>query len=43
MRAFQHRLLTATRPTVTTLVVGTLADLTRDKPALLAENAPLRQ
>ena len=42
-RSLYHRLLAATRPLATHLVAGTLADLARDKPALIAENALLRQ
>ncbi len=38
-----RRLLTTTRPVVAPLAVGTLADLARSKPALVAENAFLRQ
>jgi hypothetical protein len=37
-----HRLI-ATRPAAAPLAVGTLADLARSKPALLAENALLRK
>jgi len=33
----------ATLPAASPLVGGTLADLVRDKPALIAENALLRQ
>ena len=39
---FRRRLLAATRPTVAPVAVGTLADLARSKPALVAENAFLR-
>jgi hypothetical protein len=46
-RTFLHsvhqHLLAATKPTTTSLVAGTLADLVRSKPALVAENALLRQ
>ena len=39
-----HRhLLAATKPVVASLVVGTLADLARSKPELIAETALLRQ
>ena len=38
----RRRLLAATRPTVTPLVVGALADLARSRLALVAENALLR-
>ncbi len=38
----RRRLLAATRPTVAPVAVGTLADLARGKPALMAENALLR-
>src|SRR4051794_40472825 len=41
-RGLRQRLLAATRPAVAPLVVGTLADLARSKPALVAENALLR-
>ncbi len=37
-----HRLMVATKPNAMPLVVGTLADLPRSKPALIAENALLR-
>src|SRR5215218_10194970 len=39
---FRQRLLAATRPTAAPLAAGTLADLARSKPALVAENAFLR-
>ena len=42
-RAFRRRLLTISRPVTTPLIAGTLADLARSKPELLAENALLRQ
>jgi len=42
VQALHRRLLTATGPAPTPLVVGTLADLTRSKSALIAENALLR-
>ena len=41
-RGLRRRLLAATRPATAPLVVGTLADLARSKPALVAENALLR-
>ncbi len=41
--ALYRRLLVATRPSATPLVAGTLADLARSKPTLIAENALLRQ
>ncbi len=41
-RGLRRRLLVATRPTTAPLVVGTLADLARSKPALVAENVLLR-
>jgi len=39
----ERRLLAATKPAAPVLIVGTLADLTRSKPVLVAENALLRQ
>ena len=42
-RTFRRRLLTTSRPVTTPLIAGTLADLVRSKPELLAENALLRQ
>ena len=39
----RRRLAAATRPVAAPLLVGTLADLARTKPALVAENALLRQ
>ena len=39
----ERRLLAATKPAAPVVVAGTLADLTRSKPALVAENALLRQ
>ncbi len=42
-RAFRRRLLATSRPLTTPLITGTLADLVRSKPELLAENALLRQ
>jgi len=41
--ALYRRLLVATRPSATPLVAGTLTDLARSKPTLIAENALLRQ
>ncbi len=41
-RSLHRRLLAATRPPVAPLAAGTLADLARGKPALMAENALLR-
>jgi putative transposase len=38
-----RRLLAATRPARASLITGTLADLVRSKPELIAENALLRQ
>jgi hypothetical protein len=40
--SLRRRLLAATRPAVTPLAVGTIANLARSKPALVAENAFLR-
>src|SRR5215216_938520 len=42
-QALRRRLAAATRPATAPLVAGTLADLARTKPELLAENALLRQ
>jgi putative transposase len=42
-RALQKRLLTATKPAEPSIAVGALADLVRSRPALVAENAILRQ
>ncbi len=42
-QARRCRLLAATKPPAAPLVVGTLADLARSKPALIAGNALLRQ
>jgi putative transposase len=39
----ERRLLAATKPAAPGVVAGTLADLARSKPALVAENALLRQ
>ncbi len=41
--ALQGRLRTLAKPVAASLVTGTLADLTRNKPDLLTENALLRQ
>ncbi len=41
-QSLRRRLLAATRPAVAPLAAGTLADLARSKPALVAENALLR-
>ncbi len=35
----EHRLIAATKPAAPVVLAGTLADLTRSKPALVAENA----
>jgi transposase InsO family protein len=42
-QAIRHRLAAATRPTGAALVAGVLADATRSRSALIAENALLRQ
>src|SRR5215216_3777164 len=42
-QALRRRLRAATRPAAAPLLTGTLADLARTQPALLAENAFLRQ
>ena len=42
-KALRRHLLIATKPAAAPLVAGTLADLVRSKPALVAENALLRQ
>jgi len=42
MHGLRRRLLAATRPTAAPLIAGTLADLARSKPALVAEHALLR-
>src|SRR5215212_10069024 len=42
-QTLRRRLAAATRPATAPLVAGTLADLARTKPELLAENALLRQ
>jgi len=41
-RTLHRRLLAVTRPAAAPLVAGTLADLARSKPTLIAENALLR-
>ncbi len=41
--AIQRRLRAATKPAAAPLVIGTVADLWRSKPELVAENALLRQ
>jgi len=43
LHAFQRRLAAATRPAASAVLAGTLADLTRSKRQLVAENALLRQ
>ena len=43
LQALRRRLLAATQPAAPPLVAGTLADLLRSKPELVAENALLRQ
>ena len=43
LHLFQERVLHWMKPLSTSLVFGTLADLTRGKAELLAENALLRQ
>ena len=42
-QALRRRLAAATRPATVPLLTGTLADLARTKPQLVAENALLRQ
>ena len=42
-RALRHRLSAATKPAAQGVVVGAIADLVRGRPALVAENAFLRQ
>ncbi len=42
LQALHRRLLAATKPAAPQLVAGTLADLLRSKPELVAENALLR-
>ncbi len=42
-QAIKRRLLAVTKPGAPLLVAGALSDLTRGKPALIAENALLRQ
>ncbi len=41
--AFQERVLRWIKPSATSLLLGTLSDLTRKKSELIAENALLRQ
>src|SRR4051794_21675038 len=41
--ALQQRLIAATKPAEQGVVVGAVADLVRSRPALLTENAFLRQ
>ena len=43
LQALGRRLLAATKPAAPPLLAGTLADLLRSKPELVAENALLRQ
>ncbi len=43
VRALRQRLATATKPAEATVAVGALTDLVRGRPALIAENALLRQ
>jgi len=43
LAALHRSFLAATKPTAVPLVVGTLADVARSKPELIAENALLRQ
>src|SRR5579875_161018 len=43
LHTVQRHLLTITKPPTTPRVAGTLRDLVRSKPALIAENALLRQ
>ena len=43
VRTLRLRIAAATRPVAPALVVGTLADLARSRPAPVAENALLRQ
>ena len=43
VHALQEHVLRWTKPSMTSLVLGTLADMTRGKSELLAENALLRQ
>jgi putative transposase len=42
-RALHHRVQDATRPAIAAPIAGVLTDLVRSKPALIAENALLRQ
>ena len=43
LQALRRRLLAATKPAAPTPAAGTLADLVRSRPELVAENALLRQ
>lgn len=43
VRALRQRLMAATTPADPTVMTGVLSDLVRSRPALLAENAFLRQ
>jgi len=43
LQSLHHRYVTWTKPNTTSLVLGTLTDLTRGKSQLMAENALLRQ
>ena len=43
LRAVRDCLSTATKPAAPEMILGTLADLTRSMPELVAENAFLRQ
>jgi len=43
LRAVRGRLAAATKPAAPTILAGTLADLARSRPDLIAENAFLRQ
>jgi hypothetical protein len=42
-QVLRRRLLAATKPVPASVIAGTLADLVRTKPELIAENALLRQ
>ncbi len=42
-QALRHRLVVATRPASAALIAGTLADASRSRSGLIAENAFLRQ
>ena len=43
VRALRHHIAASTKPTNSSLVRGSLQDLVRSKPQLIAENALLRQ